>query len=357
MRGLTPSRQLFRWFALAIISLPIALGFHYLSVPAAFLLGPMLTAILFAQKNVELRPHRQIINFAQAVLGLMISQALSMSALNAISQNLSLFIGGVLSVLIASTALSALLAYRRIVPGTAAIWGSSPGAAAAMTLLAQDYGADVKIVALMQYLRVILVTLTAAVVTHLFMPANHLPTEHTHLIDSNIDHTGLLKTLILIAVILVVSQRIKLPSGPLMLGIASGLAVNYWHDFTVTLPQLLLLASYSIIGWHIGSKFTGNATRYTLKILPNIFLSITLLIGFCGILSWGLVRYFGIDPLTAYLAMSPGGADAIAIIAASSHHIDLPFVMAMQTCRLLFMLIFGPMLAIQAAKLVERRSA
>ncbi|MFC3024063.1 AbrB family transcriptional regulator [Vibrio zhugei] len=357
MRGLTSSRQLFLWFALTLISVPIALGFHYLSIPAAFLLGPMLTAILFAQKNVVLKPHKHIISFAQAVLGLMISQALSVNALNQISQHLGLFIGGVLSVLIASTALSAVLAYRRIVPGTAAIWGSSPGAAAAMTLLAQDYGADVKIVALMQYLRVILVTLTAAMVTHLFVPSTPLPTEHAHFIEGHIDYEGFIKTLILIAVILLVSLRIKLPSGPLMLAIASGLAVSYWHDFVITLPQLLLLTSYSMIGWHIGSKFTGNATRYTLKILPNIFFSITLLIGFCGVLSWGLVRYFGIDPLTAYLAMSPGGADAIAIIAASSHHIDLPFVMAMQTCRLLFMLIFGPMLAIQAAKLVERRSS
>ena len=52
----------------------------------------------------------------------------------------------------------------------------------------------------------------------------------------------------------------------------------------------------------------------------------------------------GIDPLTAYLATSPGGMDSIAIIAASSN-VDVPFVMALQTARLLMIMAIGPSLA------------
>lgn len=357
MRGFPSFRVLFLWLALITVSLPIAIGFHYLSIPAAFLLGPMLTAIFFAQKNIVLKPHKQIMNIAQVTLGLMIAQMLPLQTLGEIGNHVWLFIGGVLSVLIASTLLSALLAYRRVVPGTAVIWGSSPGAAAAMTLLAQEYGADVKVVALMQYLRVILVTLTAAIVAHIFMPLTHHPSADLTLMDGTINSVGFVCTLALIACILLVNQIVKFPAGPLIIAIAGGLAINYWHGFSITLPKILLLCAYAIIGWHIGAKFTGNATRYTLRILPNIFLSIALLIGFCGLLSWGLVHYFDIEPLTAYLAMSPGGADAIAIIASGTPNIDLSFVMAMQTCRLLFMLIFGPILAIQAAKLVNHHQS
>ena len=42
--------------------------------------------------------------------------------------------------------------------------------------------------------------------------------------------------------------------------------------------------------------------------------------------------------------MSPGGADTVAIIA-SSANVDVAFVMAMQTARLLFLLATGPFLA------------
>ena len=49
-------------------------------------------------------------------------------------------------------------------------------------------------------------------------------------------------------------------------------------------------------------------------------------------------------PLTAYLAASPGGADAVAIIAASSR-VDMSFVMAMQVARLILVILIGPSLA------------
>ncbi|PWR23346.1 putative ammonia monooxygenase [Zavarzinia compransoris] len=57
-----------------------------------------------------------------------------------------------------------------------------------------------------------------------------------------------------------------------------------------------------------------------------------------------LVAVAGLDPLTAYLATSPGGADTVAIIAASTR-VDAPFVMTMQMARFLVVLAIGPGLA------------
>ena len=66
---------------------------------------------------------------------------------------------------------------------------------------------------------------------------------------------------------------------------------------------------------------------------------------FCGGLAMLISYELGIDPLTAYLATSPGGLDSVAIIAAASNSVDLSFVMALQSARLLFVLSFGPSLA------------
>jgi uncharacterized membrane protein AbrB (regulator of aidB expression) len=46
----------------------------------------------------------------------------------------------------------------------------------------------------------------------------------------------------------------------------------------------------------------------------------------------------GIDPLTAYLATSPGSMDSVAIIAAAAQHVA--FVMALQSA--LVVLLVGP---------------
>jgi uncharacterized protein len=56
-----------------------------------------------------------------------------------------------------------------------------------------------------------------------------------------------------------------------------------------------------------------------------------------------LVMVAKVDPLTAYLATSPGGSDSIAIIAASSD-VDVSFVMAMQTVRMIVVLFLAPIL-------------
>ena len=62
-------------------------------------------------------------------------------------------------------------------------------------------------------------------------------------------------------------------------------------------------------------------------------------------------RMLGVDPLTAYLATSPGGMDSVAIIAAASDSVDISFVMALQTARFLIVLLAGPPLA----RLLARR--
>ncbi len=85
--------------------------------------------------------------------------------------------------------------------------------------------------------------------------------------------------------------------------------------------------------------------KHAFRALPQIILSIVLLIGFCGGLAWLLAEHFHLDPLTAYLATSPGGMDTIAVIAATSQNVDLEFVMALQTVRLFLVIFLGPVLA------------
>ena len=48
--------------------------------------------------------------------------------------------------------------------------------------------------------------------------------------------------------------------------------------------------------------------------------------------------------LTAFLATSPGGLDSVAIIAIGTHS-DVSFVLAVQTLRLLVVIVTGPMVA------------
>jgi uncharacterized membrane protein AbrB (regulator of aidB expression) len=71
--------------------------------------------------------------------------------------------------------------------------------------------------------------------------------------------------------------------------------------------------------------------------------AILTLIALGLLLACTLVLLGGFDPLTAYLATSPGGADSVAVIAASAA-VDAGFVMAMQLARFILVFLFGPRL-------------
>jgi uncharacterized protein len=136
-------------------------------------------------------------------------------------------------------------------------------------------------------------------------------------------------------------QRSKVPAGTMLLPLFLGGFLNLKGLLAIELPQWLLAISYCLLGWSIGLSFTRDVLATALKLVPQTLAAIFLLISFSALLACILVRVMGIDPLTAYLATSPGGMDSIAIIAASSK-VDFPFIIALQTVRFLLVLALGP---------------
>ena len=124
-----------------------------------------------------------------------------------------------------------------------------------------------------------------------------------------------------------------------------GVALQNAGLLEIELPPLLLAVAYA--RRRLGRRAcasTARSVRHAARALPAVLASIVGLVAICAGFAALLVVFAGIDPLTAYLAMSPGGADTVAIIA-SSTQVDVAFVMAMQTARLLFVLLTGPCLA------------
>ncbi len=94
----------------------------------------------------------------------------------------------------------------------------------------------------------------------------------------------------------------------------------------------------------IGRRFTRDVLHHVWRALPAVTLSTCVLILGCALLSWPLAHIAHVDLLSAYLATSPGGADSIAIIAASTP-INVPFVMAMQIARFMVLIVVAPGIA------------
>jgi len=325
-----------------VASIACALLLLRLHVSAALLLGPVAAAIVFANRDTPLRVPAPAFVFAQAVVGCMIARTLPLSLLGEIAKAWPLFVAGVAAVVIVSALLGWAMARWRLLPGTTAVWGSFPGAATAMVLMGEAYGADVRLVALMQYSRVLLVGIAATTVARLSVPVH---AASASLAPHEALHPGAFgATLALAGVGAAIAVRLRIPAGALLLPMFAGVALQGAGLLAIELPWWLLAACYALVGWAIGLRFTPAILRHAARLLPRVLGGIGVLIALCGGLGWLLARVAHVDPLTAYLATSPGGADTVAIIASGSP-VDVPFVMAMQSARFIVVAFCGPALA------------
>jgi membrane AbrB-like protein len=212
-----------------------------------------------------------------------------------------------------------------------------------MMLMAEAFGADAQLVAFMQYLRVVFVALAASLMARLWIGADATPAAAIVWFPP-IDPLGFTQTLLLAGIGGALGVLLRIPAGAMLVPMLAGSVLHVLGLIRIDLPEWLLALSYALLGWNIGLGFTPRIVRHAARSLPQVVLGTLLLIGFCGGLAGVLVVLVGIDPVTAYLATSPGGMDSVAIIAASTP-VDVPFVMALQTVRFMLVLLVGPWLA------------
>jgi membrane AbrB-like protein len=325
------------------LTLPITLLLEVAHLPAALLLGPMLAGIVLSGAGRTVRVPERPFLIAQGLIGCLMVRSLPLGIFAELVHSWPLFLGVVVSVIAAAAALGWVLTRWQVLGGTTAIWGAFPGAAMTMTLMAESFGADIRLVAFMQYLRVVLVAAVASVIARLVTGggAAHMAAVPWF---QPIHWAPFAATLLLAVGGALLAPRLRIPAGSLLLPMFMGLALKGLGVLTIELPPWLLAVSYALLGWSIGLRFTRDILRHVARALPKVTASILTLIAVCAGFALILVKVAGIDPLTAYLATSPGGADSVAIIAASTP-VDMPFVMTLQTARFLLVLVSGPALA------------
>lgn len=327
------------WLALIIVSIIIAWPMLLIHIPASLLLGPMIAGIIFGVNNVKIALNKDLYIIAQGIVGVMIANSItSMSVLNSIGKHGILFFIGVASALAISSILGFIMSRAKLLPGSAAVWGLSPGAATAMIILAEENKADVQLVAFMQYSRVLMVASLASIISHFYgINVNH----HNINWFGHIDYANFGKTLIIIFSGIIFVKLTNIKTAGLIFPLLLAYILSKIGFVKIELPHFILAFAYSFIGWRIGLRFTRKLLIHTLRSLPFVLLSAFLLIASCGLVAYLFVIFTKIDPLSAYLATSPGGMDTIAIIATSTN-VDLYFVMPMQLCRFISVMLFAP---------------
>jgi membrane AbrB-like protein len=285
---------------------------------------------------------RPIVTAAHGATGVTLGLFFNTTALAAVGGSWVSVTLVTLGTLLVSLAAGAALAWITGLDLETAALGLVAGGASGIVAMADELGADDRLVAFMQYLRVLIVVAVTPIVLGLgFQEAGGAGTTLSE--DPLGTPAAWLVSLALLVAGVAVGRAARLPAptlmGPLLL--ASVLALTLPGD-ALAVPPVLRETAFGLIGLQVGLRFTSGTVRHVRRLLsPLLVVVMTMLAASFG-LAVLLDQASSISLLDAYLATTPGGAYAV-VAASVSAGADTTFVTAVQSLRLLAMVLLAPL--------------
>jgi membrane AbrB-like protein len=219
--------------------------------------------------------------------------------------------------------------------------GMVAGGASGIVAMADELGGDDRLVAFMQYLRVLVVTLlTPLLVPLAFGVHAHGGGAGEGPVLGSVD--GWLLTIGAGLAGVAIGPRVRLPA-PALLGPLILTAVLTLTGVTgdVQVPALAREVGFSLIGLQIGLGFEPDTLRQIARLAGPVAVSMVALLVVCFVLGWVLSLTADVSLLDGYLATTPGGLYAVLPIAYGAGA-NTTFVLAVQGLRLFVMVLAAP---------------
>ena len=331
---------------LTIMALLFAFGLQSAHMPAAWLFGPLVASALFAVRDwqaVELP--RPVYIAAQAVIGTALGAGFSPATLLTLPKHFSIFAFAVVFILLTSLFNGWLLTRRTRLDVATAFLGTMPGGAGEMAAMSDSLRADSRLVVIMQYTRLLLILASLALMTPFL--SHHSPSSRVQEAPALLLATFLwwkIGALCLLAFFgWLTGMRTRIPAGTFLVPTVlyflleiRGVQLGRW-------PWPVFATAYLVMGLQIGGRFRPSTLAAIKDILLPVCGTTLLLLAGSFVLAWILTREMGLDPVSAYLAATPGGLDSVAAVAVELRG-DTAVILTVHLVRLLCVLIVGPWL-------------
>lgn len=333
-----------RWLLLLALTGLATLAIAALGVPSPALFAGLLVATVLALSGrMPERVPAAASTAALAVIGVVIGVLARPGTLGAVAQEWLPVLLVVVGTLAVSMGAGLLLGVRRDVTPLTGMLALTAGGASGLVAVSRDLGGDDRTVAVVQYLRVGMVTATMPVVAAVGFGAVAGSAPEASGSAPFVVDIGYLAVCAVVGTLL--GRAVRVPAGALLGPMTVAIVLNLagW-SFGATPPTLLVEIAYAVIGWQAGARFTQESLRTVLGALLPATALIAGVIVACAGLGLVLSAATGTTALDGYLATTPGGVYAVLATAVSAGT-DVTFVMAVQVLRVIVMLLVTPAIA------------
>lgn len=339
------------WAILAVLVIGLSVLLDRLGLPSPVLFGSLAAGLGYALV-APWTPKIPSLAFTsgQAVLGASIGSTLEPSTLASLRTEWLPVVVSCVVTLLLSVAAGFVLQLRPGVSAATGVFSMIAGGASGVVAIARDLGADDRVVAVVQYLRVLIILLGMPLVAQVVFGVASAGGEQS---SSGAGFwAGLLVAAIALAVGLPLARRIPMPAGALLFPLIIAALLTGTGVLTDAVPAELENIGFALIGLQVGLRFTRESLRAVAALLPLALVTIVGLIVASAGLGVLLARATGRSLLDGYLATTPGGLYAVLATAVGSGS-DVTFVLMVQIARLFVMLFSAPLLARMMAPRAE----
>jgi uncharacterized protein len=245
--------------------------------------------------------------------------------------------------------------YLRLAHGwdpLSALLGASPGAMAQVVALAAEFGADMRGVAIVQTMRVLVVTigLPSGLALFGFAAAGVI------VVPGPASGSSLTELALIAAVsslMAFVMARVRFPGG-LLFGAMAGSAVLHGTGYVhAVLPWWVGSSAVIMLGAVVGSRFANATPRMLLDYVGAALGSAAVAIAVASSFVLVVAYFLPFRPADVVIAFAPGAQDTMMVLALALH-LDPVYVGAHQLAR---WLVVTFLVALSARRLAKRKSA
>jgi hypothetical protein len=241
--------------------------------------------------------------------------------------------------------------YLRAVHGLdkdTAYLAAAPGGLSQVMAIAAEIGADLRAIAIVQTMRVVIVAVGLPAGLALF----GLVRGATRGVGGpfNPDQLGELAILVVAStVVAIIAHRIKFPGGLLFGAMVTSATLHGSGLVHVVMPWWAANTAMLALGAVTGSRFANTPLRLLLKFIAAAFGSFAVAVAIASVFAFGLISVVPLHIAEVMIAFAPGSVDAMMLLALALH-LDPVYVGAHHLTRIFMVSMAMPLLARRSAR-------
>jgi uncharacterized protein len=350
--ALPPRRALIEVAETLAIALAGGVTFAWLELPAGLVSGSVLAVAVAALLGRPVKVPLALCRVCYVVVGILLGTVVTPETLRGVATwpvSIALLMLASLSMMLATSI------YLRVVhhwDPLSALMGASPGSMAQVIALSSELGGDLRAIAIVQTVRILLLVVglpNGLALFGLVVPAV-APAR------GPADFSVLGQMLVLVAVgtaFAVAFQRLRFPGG-LLFGAMAGSAILHGTDTIVAaLPWWLGSSAVIVLGGLVGSRFANTTPRALLGFLGAAFGSFAVAMAVATFFVLIVIHFYPFPIANVVIAFAPGAQDTMMVLALALH-LDPVYVGAHHLARFL-VVTFA--IAVGARRMAQQKSA